>query len=260
MKQEVSQLLVSLEKFSTTENLHLYVPSLGRPVNFSFLTIKQQKDILKSAFDAKTGIFQFIETYNKILDEICKEKIPLNIIDKASISLYLKQRFFQGKCFGKLNGEDTEIDLAAHIESLPFVKIPNELLSKSITVGPITVECSIPLLSYEAAISSESKSILQELLKDKKDENLQDIIGEIYIFEILKFLKNIKYTFNNEPVNIDLTTLPLKEKASIFENLPLTLNNQILDYIKSIRNLEKPYLQVGDVSITIDPVFFNKTE
>jgi len=260
MKPEVAQLLVSLDKFNTSESQPIYVPSIGKAVMFSALTIKQQKDILKSAFDTKTSIFQFIETFNRIITETCKEKIPFTIIDKAIIALYFKQCFFKGKSYLKKEDTFIEFDLLEHLKGIKETPIPADLASKTIAAGPITVECSIPTLAYESTIAAESRGIISAIMLDKKEENLKDAVGEIYIFEILKFIKNIKYVFNGEPVVIDLTVLPLKEKASIFENLPLTINNSVIDYIKAIRNLEKPYLSVGDMTIVIDPVFFNKTD
>ena len=260
MKPEVAQLLVSLDKFNVSENISIFVPSIGRPVVFSFLTVKQQKDILKSAFDTKTSVFSFTETFNRIIAESCKEPIAFNIIDKTVISLYFKQLFFKGISYGKRGDEVVSFNLDAHLQSIPLKVISTDLTKKTIVVGPLTVECSIPTLAYESLIATESKTIISNIVQDKKEETLKEAIGEIYIFEILKFINTIKYTFNGEPVIIDLTPLPLKEKASIFENLPLSVNNSIIDYIKAIRSIEKPYLQAGDITITIDPVFFNKTD
>ena len=260
MKQEVAQLLVSLEKYNIAENFSIFIPSVGREVVFNSLTVKQQKDILKSAFDTKTAILSFIETFNNIIAESSKEPIAFNILDKTFIALKFKSLFFNGKTFGKDGENVQEIDLEAHLKTITPTPIPTELMQSTINVGPITAECSIPSLTYETAITKEAKAVIQDLIKDRKEENLKEAVGELYIFEILKFIKTLKYTFNNEPVTIDMTALPLKEKASVFENLPLSLNNLIIDYIKNVRNLEKPWLQSGNVTITIDPIFFNKTD
>jgi hypothetical protein len=260
MKPEVAQLLVALDKFNTAENPAIFVPSQGKTLPFNPVTVKQQKDILKSAFDTKTSVFLFIETFNRILAEACKENVPLTILDKSYLALHFKQKFFKGKSYGKKGEDLVPFDLDAHLKGLETKAIPAELIAKTITSGPLIVECVLPTLTYENAISAESRSVINELIKDKKEENIKDVVGELYIYEILKFIKTIKYTFNNEPVIIDLTQLPLKEKASVFENLPLTVNNEIIDYIKTVRIFEKPYLNAGDVSITIDPIFFNKTD
>ena len=261
MKQEVAQMLVSLDKFNTAENYTIFVPSVNKPVQFSYLTVKQQKDMLKSAFDTKTSVFLFIETFNRIIADACKEPIAFNIIDKAIIALHFKEHFFKGKSYAKKK-DDTlaEFDLSTHLNTIPAAGIPDDLVKKTIVSGPLTVECSVPTLAYETAISAESRGVINAIIQEKKEENLRDAVGEIYIFEILKFINTIKYTFNNEPVVIDMTIMPLKEKAVVFENLPSTVNNLIIDYIKSIRNFEKTYLSVGDLTISIDPTFFNKTD
>lgn len=260
MKQEVSQLLVSLNKFNATDTHSIFIPSLGREALFNSLTVKQQKDILKSAFDVRTGVFSFIEILNQLIAESCKESLNFNIIDKSYIALHFKSLFFKGKTYAKKKDEDVVIDLEAHIKNIKKEIIPQHLLKRDITIGPITAECSLPSLSYESSISAETKSIISNLIKDKKEENIKDVVGEVYIFEILKFLNSIKYIFNNEPVTVNMNDLNLKDKASVFENLPSTLNNGIIDYIKEIRNFEKKYLEVGDATITIDPIFFNKTD
>jgi hypothetical protein len=63
----------------------------------------------------------------------------------------------------------------------------------------------------------------------KKD--LDNIIGEIFIYEIVKSIKDV----NINEVETDYTNLTLTNKASIVKELPTTLTSKIVSFIEKYK-------------------------
>jgi hypothetical protein len=61
----------------------------------------------------------------------------------------------------------------------------------------------------------------------------------LFVYEILKFVSKI--TVGSDEIN--MKELPIKDRLTIVENLPATINNEILDYIQETNNNEEeiPY-------------------
>ena len=71
--------------------------------------------------------------------------------------------------------------------------------------------------------------------------------------EIIKYISAVKF----DDIEIDYTSLKIKDKIDIIESLPLALNKKIINFIESFRKEEREILTVDDVVVEINPSFFD---
>jgi hypothetical protein len=114
----------------------------------------------------------------------------------------------------------------------------------------IFVELDIPTLDKDTSITE--KSILEFAKLSTEDKKVKDSINILLTYEIIKFVKTVKI---GELV-LNFETLNLHEKKNIIENLPLMLNNKIVDYISKYKEYEQSLLTFDDgTKLTIDASF-----
>ena len=104
---------------------------------------------------------------------------------------------------------------------------------------------------------------VQQTLHHKGKERCQskleltDLIGDIYVHEIVKFIDSIKLGENS--VNFD-TNLSTTEMIEIFESLPLSVSSKVTEGIQKVRNVEIKSTESPDMpensTISIDASIF----
>ena len=118
----------------------------------------------------------------------------------------------------------------------------------------------MPTLEIDTRFMKECKRYIK---KSTAPEDVSGNIGEMYVYEIAKFVDSIQHTTYSESesgkiVNTVLfSQTDVKDCVNIVELLPMAVNKKISSYITSVRNYEKLYTTVDDgVDIPTDATLF----
>lgn len=236
--------LTKLQTLNKENVIDVTVPSLSGAIQFLPLSVKQQKDLIKSSLDGSLAGIYINNTINNIIIENNVNKHQLLVIDKLPIVIALRIQAF-GSTY-KVNDQNIELSSILN-QQLTF----NNKVTETITYKDVfAVELKIPTLETDTLINNS----LIQTYKNNNDIQISDIASELYVFEITKFIHTI--TINSETIEFD--EINNKEKYQIVEQLPVQLNQLILDYISSFRSTESQYLTINGVEINIDTQFFTK--
>lgn len=237
-----------LNEINNNNLISIYVPSAKKDLKFKQLSVKQQKDLIKTSLDGKYSGLMFSNVLSDIIIENCVEKHEFLITDKFPIILQLRKNSYGSKFVAKDDDSEVSFDL-------------NEILSKELV---FTEEFSIALsyenkiVVYADVVSLDIDKKLNEYqitaMKKNKDEDISDSVGDIFVLELAKYITKIIIGENS----VDFSTLSVKERLSIVEKIPVPLNNLILEYIQAFSKVIIDYLTVNGNVLPIDARLFAK--
>jgi len=245
----VINILNKLKEINNSNLISVYVPSAKKELKFTPLSVKQQKDLIKSGMDGTMSGLTISNIINDIILNNCTETHSFLVTDKFPIILALRKQSF-GSNF-TLKEDDKEVDFNL-----------DDILNKNL-VFTYENNVIIPLEGTEIqvflnVVSLEDDTKINNNQIDKsrkaKDEEISETIGSIFLYEILKFITKLK--IGDE--ELDLTTLPIKDRINVIESIPATLNNKILDYIQKFRKEENDFITTKDGTLPIDARLFTK--
>jgi hypothetical protein len=220
------------------------VISTGKQSDSTPLSFKQQKELIATIADGTVGSLKFQKILNQIVVENTGDSL-LKTIDRLPIILKLRAESI---------GQDAKIgDNKVKIQKiLDKINKKTKIKQSHKIVGDITVSLEIPL------ITAENQIIQATIDTVKKDgEELGKNIGSIYTFEIVKYIKTIE--FGGEFINFN--EVPIKDRVKIVDNLPISINQQIIDFIQNIKKIENEWLTVDidgePKTLDIDVSFFD---
>ena len=152
-------------------------------------------------------------------------------------------------------GNDVEVNVKDHCEKFPTHKIPKTLLNrKTIKHGDIEISFKPPLLEEDTAVNTRARKKIDDLLKDK---NISSSIGEVIVYELIKYIKSI--TISGRVLEFNYTDV--LQLVKVVDQLPLNLSKLIITEIEKIKKYEDKFgtLTVGKekVTIVVDARFFN---
>tara|TARA_B100001123_G_C15108123_1_gene946340 strand:- start:305 stop:1063 length:759 start_codon:yes stop_codon:yes gene_type:complete len=245
------QLVTELKKYNETSNTEIYVPSLNKTISFKPLTVKQQTDIITGVLNAQKS--KNLYDYQNIVDSIiianCDESSINSVLalDRACILIQFRLDTI---------GETVEIEgqtysLTEHVATFKDKPIDIGSISNVCEHKGITATCTVPTLQQETKINADTSGIF-------KDGTTERAVGKVFLIELAKHIQHISFDKNE----IDFTQLSIKQQIQICEMLPMTLSQQIIKYIETVRALEEQFVKIstpdGLVSIPIDSQLFNK--
>ena len=212
----------------------IFVPSLNRQLKFKGLTTKQQKDIVKSVLDRNAAGITFANLLCDIITESSVEQnINFLLVDRFYIIAVLRSISLSPI----LKVKDETIDLS--FINQVNIPVPQVLRTKIVEDGPLVVHLAIPNFKKEILINNESKKVTQNA--EDKDEITKEIIGELYIHELVKYIDKVMFKNGETPVDIDFNDINITQKKQIVEKLPLTTNTAIISYINEVKQFESKY-------------------
>lgn len=219
--------------------------SAGKNITCSHLTFKQQKNLLASAMEGFVGLIKFQKILNDILLENTGEE-DLLITDKLPIILKLRSESISPV----VKVDDQEVKLDKLIQKSVNMKF---IYQKDIKIkGVLDIDLKVPSIKEEQKVLKYAT----EQVKKNNDE-VSTNIGNIYTYEILKYIDTVKFGENV----LTFRDMPIKDCVTVVENLPLTINKQIISFIEEIKKVESNVLKVAvggkDHSIDIDVTFFD---
>ena len=225
------------------EVVSAYLPSKKAVLKLKPLNLKQQKEVISSVADGVAGMISFMRILNTIIIEATGDE-TLRVYDRAPLAVALRVNSL-GSTY---KDEDKTIDLTKVLEAYKLLT-PAEKTTESVTHNGIVVDITVPTLKEENITIKK----LEEEIKRNGDKNNTKNLGSIYVYEIIKYISTVKF----DDIEIDYTSLKIKDKIDIIESLPLALNKKIINFIESFRKEEREVLTVDEVVVEINPSFFD---
>ena len=255
---DYSNILQDLKALNLEKAFPVFIPSQNREVQFTPLTVKQQKDIIKGALDAATSNVLFNSVTNDIIKSNSSEPIDYLILDKTSILVHFRLQALGDQI--KLPDPDDDnveydVNLRDHANTFPTMTLAPEVLQETIVYSNITGALRTPPLSIDTKFNDDTKKSLEQV----QSGDLSDTIGDLFIFELIKFLHTL--TIGEKTVVVSDLSIP--QAVSLVENLPLMLSNKIITFIDRVREFEQGFSNVKtadkSLELPIDATFFNTT-
>ena len=248
-KKDAINVLDKIKKINELSNKEI------RCVDFSGqirqITVKQQKDLIKSAVDSPITKFLFNITTSKIL----KENLILNngnvdeltIFSKVYALCHIRKNTFGHFYYRKKEGEATEeIDL----DKLVFYR-PEISLTGIYDYNNITVFCKIPTVGSELSIL-ESVYDKNESIDVRTSEDIRNILSTVYMVELLKCVDDVSI----DGESIDFKSYSVADRFKIIESFNAELNDNIIKFSTEYKTNIDNYIKYNDKPFEIDASFF----
>jgi hypothetical protein len=235
MSDSFETLLKQIE--STKKNIVAFSPTLQKDIELKPLTIDQQSVIIDSISDISTLqvnpiylIVKFNTNFNNIIKDNVDKDIfhTLTTVDRVNIILYFRNDVFNSV---ELDGE--EINLQKIIDRNR--NIDNAQTQKIIEKDGFKFDVSIPKLSDD----SEVNRILAKKIKESPSTN--SIVGDIYLYEILKFVNSIQFE-DGEVVKIQKNYKNLQ----LLKKINLSTLRPVIQFIEEVRTYEEKFINIPD--------------
>lgn len=244
MDDNVKTFLEKIEQLKD-DKIKIDILSTGKKIDSESLTFKQQKDIISTITDGIVGPLKFQKNLNDIIIENTKDK-DLKTIDKSLIAIQLRIDSMGSKI--KISDKQFDV-LNGVVDKLKRIK---HTLTKKIT-GDVEIDLEIPTLISENQVISTCVDVL----KKESDKDVGKSLSEIYTYELVKYIKSLSVA---EDI-IQFSEISVRDRVKIVNNLPLSINKQIIEFIQEIKQKEIDALKVeidGEVhQIDIDISFFD---
>lgn len=235
MSDSFDTLLKQIE--STKKNIVAFSPTLQKDIELKPLTIDQQSVIIDSISDISTLqvnpiylIVKFNTNFNNIIKDNVDKDIfhSLTTVDRVNIILYFRNDVSDSV---ELDGE--EINLQKIIDRNR--NIDNVQTQKIIEKDGFKFDVSIPKLSDD----SEVNRILAKKIKENPSTN--SIVGDIYLYEILKFVNSIQFE-DGEVVKIQKNYKNLQ----LLKKINLSTLRPVIEFIEEVRTYEEKFINIPD--------------
>ncbi len=244
MDSNVKSFLSNLQELNETNTATIKVPSTGKNASFKLASISQQKELLRSAFDGVDGVIQRANILNKIITDNSKSDVEFLLIDKFAILIGLRKHSI---------GRDITIkEERYNLDDLPQIKKSDIKLTDTVSVDNINVNLKVPTLKLDSEINSKLE---KELAKyQDQEEKIKQSVDVVVSYETTKYIDSIEIG----EAKVAFEDISAYERKEIVNNLPLALNNKILDYIGEIKQaMDKTIKFSEEVIVEFDASFLS---
>lgn len=240
----VTDLLGKLKQINNSNVVEVFVPSQNRIVKFKQLSVKQQKELIKTSLDGALAGVTLGNAFNNIVLENAVDCDDFNIFDRAPIILTLRQQ-----SFGSMYTEgDVVVDLTNITQKKHTIETP--FASTMSFDDDITIDVEVPSLQCDTRIND----VVAAQLKKNQDANLGDAVGSLYLYEIVKFIKSVEVASDV----VEFSNYTAADQLKVVESLPAKIITQVVDFIQQFRTLETNYLTIGDTVVSLDARMFTR--
>jgi len=253
MSSNVSDILKQLDTLNQSTGIDVFVPSLAKKVKFKNLNLKQQKDLLKASVDETLTKLSFIVNFYSIIQEnLIDSAVEVNKLytfDRPAIALALRASGLDSK----YSSEENVYDLSELLNQIPTINVSKQELNTVIDIQNLTVVLEVPRLNTDRDVSLAAIN----KLKGIQDKDIKTLVGELFIHEIIKFIKTVTFKTETEDQAVTFANLKVEDKIAIIEKFPSNLTGKVLEFIKNYRDFEAKFTTIGDTNIEIDGSFFS---
>lgn len=238
---DIKSFLDDLKLLNEKDCFDVYVPSIEKKVSFKALSVKQHKDVVKTVMNGVEGSILVTKIFNDIVKENSLQSIDFKLYDRNKILVDMRRQ----SVGSKVTINDTEYTL----DDLPEYKFTfND--SEEFAYKGIKIQAQIPTLELDSKITEKSVVEITRLTND--DKKVGSSINILLIYELMKFIQTVQIEDNI----INFNELGTYDKKNIIENLPLKLNNDILEYITAYKEYEQELFTYSDgAKLNIDVSF-----
>lgn len=224
------------------KKIEVFSLSQKKKIDCSPLSFKQQKDLISTIADGSVGALKFQKHINDLI--LTNTGQDLKITDKLPIVLALRVNAIGGD----IKFDDVIVDFQQSVKKAEKLKFKDKITIK----GDVTINVEVPTLKQETQVIN---TLIESIKKD--GDAVAKSVGDIYTYEIAKYITSVE--FGEETLKFQ--DISVRDRIKIVENLPLSLNKQVVDFIQNIRKIENDILVVdvdGEVkSFDIDVTFFD---
>jgi len=260
MKAGLKTVLAELKKVDETNVTSVFVPSKAEYVNYKPLTMQHQKTIIKTALDPSATNIDFNISINKILKSISTGDDIL-VSDKPAVLIALRAANVDTKINVEHEDETISVNLNKILSKYNTLHENSKIkYTDKITYNDLTVKLRVPTLETDTKFMYECKRYIK---KTTTPEDVSGNIGEMYVYEVAKFIDCIQHTTYSDSQSGKIVNTVLfdqtdvKDCINIVELLPMKVNKQISSYITGIRQEESKYTSVKpEVDIPTDATLF----
>jgi hypothetical protein len=238
---DVKSFLDELRELNDKELIDVFVPSINKTVPFKPLSVKQQRDVIKTLLGSVESSISISTVFNNIIKENTTQKIDFKYYDRNKILLDIRRQSV---------GDNITIEKEVYnLNTLPTYSFkPKE--TATFEYNGITVKVGIPTLEEDTKITDKSITEISKLTAD--DKKTGHSISLLLVYELMKFVQTIQID-NNIIVLSELGTF---DRKNIIENIPLKLNNIILDFISTYKESEQELFTFNNgTKLNIDASF-----
>jgi hypothetical protein len=245
----VTSILSKLNQINESNLISVYVPSAKKEMKFKPISVRQQKDLIKSGLDGILSGIIISNVINQVITDNSVEKYDFLVVDKIPVILSLRKQSFGSEFVSKQDQNETRYDLDLILsKDLAYTNIGKTKLS----LDNVDITVTLDVLTLEE--DTKINNFQLDKLKKGKEEDISETVGSLFIYEILKFITKLEV--NKEEV--DMKAYSIKDRLSVVENIPAELNNKILEYIQGFRKEEMDYITVDGNTLSIDARLFSK--
>lgn len=247
-----------------------WVPSTQDPVRLTEINTAQQKKLIKSVIDSPVFNTEFIYTFKEILEENVVGDTNINnltVLDKLVLAIALRATCIGPTIDIEVTPENSDKSVSHTIDLIELynkVKAGVEhITEEKYEIGNYRVVCSIPTIETEFRAEKELRQD-SEKIELNSNKELRDTLGEAFISEIVKYIKNVEVKIQENFEDIQWNTLSFSDRIRVLETFNMKLLNSVIEYInkvkKEVDKVELINFKVGDKKyerrLTIDGNFF----
>lgn len=238
---DIKSFLSELKQLNEKDCFDVFVPSINKKVPFKALSVKQHKDVVKSLLSGVEGTVLVAKIFNDIINENSVQPIDFKLYDRNKILVELRQQSISNKV--------TISDKDYLLSELPEYNATFKENAEFSYRG-IKVKTTIPTLELDSKITEKSVIEISKFTSDEK--KVGNSISILLAYEIMKFVETIQI----DDTLITFSELGTYDKKNIIENLPLKLNNDILEFITTYKGYEQELFTYSDgAKLNIDGSF-----
>lgn len=244
MTSNAKSFLNTLKGINDTNTVNVKVPSLGKSVTFKQISVSQQKEIIRTAFDGIDGIISRAVVVNDIILDNSIGDVDFLITDKPAIMVALRKESLGSTI--KIKGQEYDLN------DVEPIKKSDVKLKHVVEHDGITVDLKVPTLAIDSEVTDK---LAKEFAKfETPDEKIKQSVDIVIAYESAKYID--KVTIGDATVTFK--DVSMHERQDIINNLPLTLNNKIVEYIGGIKEVTDKAMTVAEeVVVEIDANFLS---
>lgn len=244
MSEEFNNLLEEVK--GLRQNILFYSPTKDKNYSISALNLKQQKLIIENTISSSLNLIFFnITFFNIIKDNFFDSIDNLDTIDRVNISLSLRSAI----------QDDYEID-----DKKVSIKKILENNKEKIDFGEEVIETDdykFTVRPPNLVIDNKVNELILNKYKNKQidDNNLKSVISDLYVYEIIKFVKSVEIGMSEVTFNVEDN---FNNSIKLFNEIDSVNFKQILRYINKLRDIELSLTKIPETeeNISITPDFF----
>lgn len=261
--------LAELKRINLETTFDAYIPSGEKTIQLRPLSIKNQKQIIKTAIDPTATNIQYSINMNDLLLQSTDISNILTV-DKPALLIALRCNSLSNEI--KVANSDEEkpvtINLRDVIDKYPET-VTSEKYKSLITYKQrinhegITLAVRIPDIETDTKFLKECKGKL------KKSTDAGESISELYVYELAKYIESVQFKTITEDLSgnptsvvntVRFDTIPAAECIEVVELLPMSINTKLVSYVTNTRDAESLFrnttIDGEEYEIPIDATLF----